>query len=260
MTPVTTKNRWDTPRRRRAIKTVQMYPGRPLLLFCAVFHSLSSLQDFRVWDDSPRLLPMMVVEAYSVVRVRQSLPHHRHLHDSNSLVNNNCNTMGGSSPSAKRMNSIHTIAYAANNSNDDHEVDNVDGFDRDTEDSSSRRGIIVKKKKTEVLSTSKHEAFGSAPSFDSGNDSSSSSTTSSAITNNNNINSNNSLGEYDPYERLGGREVNVGDPQIKVREKERSVTSILKELAAIQQQGPQKYCILGTRHCSYMHQQIIELL
>ncbi|EEC45495.1 predicted protein, partial [Phaeodactylum tricornutum CCAP 1055/1] len=43
-------------------------------------------------------------------------------------------------------------------------------------------------------------------------------------------------------------------------EKERSVTSILKELAAIQQQGPQKYCILGTRHCSFLHQQIIELL
>jgi hypothetical protein len=52
----------------------------------------------------------------------------------------------------------------------------------------------------------------------------------------------------------------VGDPQQRVKEKERSVTSILKELAAIQQQGPQKYCMLGTRHCSYLHQQIIELL
>ena len=67
------------------------------------------------------------------------------------------------------------------------------------------------------------------------------------------------LGGYDPSERIG-RGVNVGDPQIKLQEKERSVTSILKELAAIQQQGPQKYCILGTRHCSYLHQQIIELL
>ena len=28
----------------------------------------------------------------------------------------------------------------------------------------------------------------------------------------------------------------------------------------IQGQGPSKYCILGTRHCSYLHQQIIELL
>ena len=69
------------------------------------------------------------------------------------------------------------------------------------------------------------------------------------------------LGEYDPSEDIRPeREVLVGDPQIKLKEKERSVTSILKELAAIQQQGPQKYCILGTRHCSYLHQQIIELL
>jgi len=70
------------------------------------------------------------------------------------------------------------------------------------------------------------------------------------------------LGEYDPSERLElQRETaNVGKPQLRVKEKEQSVTDILKELAAIQQQGPQKYCILGTRHCSYLHQQIIELL
>jgi hypothetical protein len=69
------------------------------------------------------------------------------------------------------------------------------------------------------------------------------------------------LGEYDRSRGVTPkRQVNVGDPQIKVQEKERSVTSILKELAAIQQQGPQKYCILGTRHCSFLHQQIIELL
>jgi hypothetical protein len=69
------------------------------------------------------------------------------------------------------------------------------------------------------------------------------------------------VGEYDPTERLRpSRQINVGDPQIRLQEKERSVASILKELAAIQQQGPQKYCILGTRHCSFLHQQIIELL
>lgn len=68
------------------------------------------------------------------------------------------------------------------------------------------------------------------------------------------------VGGYDPSEGIPDTQINVGDPQIKVKEKERSVTSILKELAAIQQQGPQKYCILGTRHCSYLHQQIIELL
>lgn len=83
---------------------------------------------------------------------------------------------------------------------------------------------------------------------------------------NNNVNNKKSdddgrLGAYDPSERLPGRgdTVLVGDPQIKVK-KEISVSSILKELAAIQQQGPQKYCVLGTRHCSYLHQQIIELL
>jgi hypothetical protein len=71
------------------------------------------------------------------------------------------------------------------------------------------------------------------------------------------------LGEYDPSENLPQRQREapiVGNPQLRVKEKERSVTNILKELAAIQQQGPQKYSILGTRHCSYLHQQIIELL
>ena len=71
------------------------------------------------------------------------------------------------------------------------------------------------------------------------------------------------VGEYDPSENLPQTEravPNVGDPQLRVKEKDWSVTDILKELAAIQQQGPQKYCILGTRHCSYLHQQIIELL
>jgi hypothetical protein len=69
------------------------------------------------------------------------------------------------------------------------------------------------------------------------------------------------LGEYDPSEDIRpGRDTLVGNPQVRLKEKERSVTSILRELAAIQQQGPQKYCILGTRHCSYLHQQIVELL
>merc|ERR1719273_1473122 len=49
------------------------------------------------------------------------------------------------------------------------------------------------------------------------------------------------LGEYDPRERLPGRktDVLVGEPPIK-KQKEMSVSSILKELAAIQAQGPQK--------------------
>ena len=70
------------------------------------------------------------------------------------------------------------------------------------------------------------------------------------------------LGEMDPSEKLGmEKEVaNVGNPQTKVQEKDVTVTSILLELAAIQQKGPMSYCIIGTRHCSYLHQQIIELL
>eukprot|EP00594_Rhizosolenia_setigera_P012328 CAMPEP_0178959916 /NCGR_PEP_ID=MMETSP0789-20121207/12607_1 /TAXON_ID=3005 /ORGANISM="Rhizosolenia setigera, Strain CCMP 1694" /LENGTH=264 /DNA_ID=CAMNT_0020643073 /DNA_START=308 /DNA_END=1102 /DNA_ORIENTATION=- len=72
---------------------------------------------------------------------------------------------------------------------------------------------------------------------------------------------NNKLGGFKPGDKLPGRgdKVLVGDPQIKVQ-KEISVSNILKELAAIQAQGPRKYCVLGTRHCSYLHQQIIELL
>jgi len=72
------------------------------------------------------------------------------------------------------------------------------------------------------------------------------------------------MGDVGDYDRSSGvrpkREVNVGDPQKLLEKKSMSVTSILKELAAIQAQGPQKYCVLGTRHCSFLHQQIIELL
>ena len=69
------------------------------------------------------------------------------------------------------------------------------------------------------------------------------------------------LGAYDPAKKLPlKREVIVGDPQLKVKKEEKSVAEILTELAAIQKQGPQKYCILGSRHVSFLHQQIIELL
>lgn len=82
-----------------------------------------------------------------------------------------------------------------------------------------------------------------------------------ATTVSNNKNGGGGLGEFNPDKKLPGRgrQVLVGDPQKKV-EKEYSVSSILKELSAIQEQGPQKYCVLGTRHCSYLHQRIIELL
>lgn len=69
------------------------------------------------------------------------------------------------------------------------------------------------------------------------------------------------LGDFDPSKKIPiKREVLVGDPQLKIKNKDISVSAILQELAAIQEQGPRKYCILGTRHCSYLHQQIIELL
>ena len=69
------------------------------------------------------------------------------------------------------------------------------------------------------------------------------------------------LGDFEPEKKIPvKREVIVGDPQQKVVKEKESVTSILRELAAIQSQGPQKYCLLGTRHCSFLHQTIIELL
>lgn len=39
-------------------------------------------------------------------------------------------------------------------------------------------------------------------------------------------------------------------------EKEYSIEAILKELAEIQNQGPKNVCVLGTRHCSFLHQQV----
>lgn len=51
----------------------------------------------------------------------------------------------------------------------------------------------------------------------------------------------------------------VGDPQIAQMET-MNITKVLTELQAIQSQGPKKYCILGTRHCSFLHQQIVEML
>lgn len=43
----------------------------------------------------------------------------------------------------------------------------------------------------------------------------------------------------------------------QVVEKEYSIEAILKELAEIQNQGPKNYCVLGTRHCSFLHQQVL---
>lgn len=69
------------------------------------------------------------------------------------------------------------------------------------------------------------------------------------------------VGEFSKAEKLGlQRETaNVGDPQLAQLET-MNITKVLTELQAIQSQGPKKYCILGTRHCSFLHQQIVEML
>lgn len=69
------------------------------------------------------------------------------------------------------------------------------------------------------------------------------------------------VGEYNPEEKLGlEREAaNVGNPQT-AQLAPMNITKVLTELQAIQSQGPKKYCILGTRHCSFLHQQIVEML
>ena len=52
-----------------------------------------------------------------------------------------------------------------------------------------------------------------------------------------------------------------GEPQaIDTRASNITIATVLKELASIQQNEPSKIVILGTRHCSFVHQQIIELL
>ena len=65
----------------------------------------------------------------------------------------------------------------------------------------------------------------------------------------------NELGDFDLSKKINvEREVLVGNPQLKVKKKVTSVNAILQELWS------RKYFILGTSHCSYLHQQTIELL
>jgi hypothetical protein len=46
----------------------------------------------------------------------------------------------------------------------------------------------------------------------------------------------------------------------KDEERDKMFDTILQELSAIQQNAPRRVAILGTRHFSYLHQQIVELL
>lgn len=48
--------------------------------------------------------------------------------------------------------------------------------------------------------------------------------------------------------------------EIQNDERDKMFDTILQELSAIQQNAPRKVAILGTRHFSFLHQQIVELL
>jgi hypothetical protein len=52
----------------------------------------------------------------------------------------------------------------------------------------------------------------------------------------------------------------VGGTALLDRDSEFNMDTILKQLSAIQNNQTKKIVILGTRHCSFLHQQIIELL
>lgn len=75
------------------------------------------------------------------------------------------------------------------------------------------------------------------------------------------------VGEFDFDKKLGlqRKTAVVGAPQTVVEDydseiSKMNITQVMTELQAIQSQGPKKYCILGTRHCSFLHQQIVEML
>ena len=84
------------------------------------------------------------------------------------------------------------------------------------------------------------------------------------------ITSRDDVGGYDPIkEKLGLKRQTavVGAPQVSYEEdledieiSKMNITQVMTELQAIQSQGPRKYCVLGTRHCSFLHQQIVEML
>eukprot|EP00956_Cyclotella_meneghiniana_P023314 scaffold45236_cov59-Cyclotella_meneghiniana.AAC.6 len=76
------------------------------------------------------------------------------------------------------------------------------------------------------------------------------------------------IGEVNYGKKLGlKRQIAVvGAPQTLLEDEDEiqiskmNITQVMTELQAIQSQGPKKYCILGTRHCSFLHQQIVEML
>lgn len=59
-------------------------------------------------------------------------------------------------------------------------------------------------------------------------------------------------GRYDP--------TSSGTATMQREERDQSIEEILRQLESIQQGNPKKIVILGTRHCTFLHQQIVELL
>lgn len=67
----------------------------------------------------------------------------------------------------------------------------------------------------------------------------------------------NKLGNSNDMKKEGSVPLVIPSPN---EERDKMFDTILQELSAIQQNAPRKVAILGTRHFSYLHQQIVELL
>ena len=74
-----------------------------------------------------------------------------------------------------------------------------------------------------------------------------------------NRNFNSSLSKEDSSEKKSSSDINILI-QNNDDERDKMFDTILQELSAIQQNAPRRVAILGTRHFSYLHQQIVELL
>jgi len=74
-----------------------------------------------------------------------------------------------------------------------------------------------------------------------------------------NRNLNLSLSKEDSSEKKSSSDINILI-QNNDDERDKMFDTILQELSAIQQNAPRRVAILGTRHFSYLHQQIVELL
>lgn len=67
-------------------------------------------------------------------------------------------------------------------------------------------------------------------------------------------------GREDEFADSNGDSLREQSGKVATLERDQSFDTVLQELSAIQQDGPRNVAILGTRHTSYLHQQIIELL